>query len=399
MSEGPIAVLVHRLGPYHHARLCGLTMADRVVAVEFSTVDRNYAWERIDERTAFHKITLFPNVDVDTRPSATVRRRVIEVLQGLRPKVVAIPGWSDRISLMALSWCRDSGVPAVVMSDSTVHDEVRRIWKEAIKRRIVKQFSAGFVAGGPHVEYLTSLGMPKNRIFTGYDVVDNQYFSSGARYAISCCIAKRAEHDLPKNYFLASSRFIRQKNLPRLLKGFAEYRRRIGPDGWQLILLGDGPSKAEVQAVIDLHSLHDLVRLPGFKQYRDLPVYFGLASAFILGSTSEPWGLVVNEAMACGLPVLVSNRCGCASDLVEDGRNGFTFDPFDIDAIADALAKVSSQECDRAAMGQASLEIISQWSINTFVRGLRQAAEAALEGSGRPLSLADRSLLWMLSNR
>ena len=86
--------------------------------------------------------------------------------------------------------------------------------------------------------------------------------------------------------------------------------------------------------------------MPGFKQYHDLPAYYGLAGAFVHTSTVEQWGLVVNEAMAAGLPVLVSRNCGCAADLVQDGVNGFAFDPLDGDRMAALLTKVAGLSAD-----------------------------------------------------
>jgi glycosyltransferase involved in cell wall biosynthesis len=108
------------------------------------------------------------------------------------------------------------------------------------------------------------------------------------------------------------------------------------------------------------------VRLPGFKQYDDLPAFYGLAAAFIQASTTEQWGLVVNEATASGLPVLVSERCGCAPDLVTNGINGITFDPYDIEGMIARMLQISGDKCDLAAMGQASRQIIRGWSPETF---------------------------------
>src|SRR5207244_4064698 len=102
------------------------------------------------------------------------------------------------------------------------------------------------------------------------------------------------------------------KNLPRLLEAFAGYRRLAGDAAWELVLLGDGPLRPELVALLKDLELDGHVLLPGFKQYDELPAYYGLAGAFIHASTTEQWGLVVNEAMASGLPVLVSDRCGCA---------------------------------------------------------------------------------------
>src|SRR5262249_59830905 len=105
------------------------------------------------------------------------------------------------------------------------------------------------------------------------------------------------------------------------------YRAAAGTAAWKLVLLGEGEQRAKLEGLRDALGLRNDVSMPGFKQYDELPAYYGLASAFVHTSTTEQWGLVVNEAMAAGLPVLVSERCGCGPDLVREGVNGFTFDP------------------------------------------------------------------------
>jgi glycosyltransferase involved in cell wall biosynthesis len=120
------------------------------------------------------------------------------------------------------------------------------------------------------------------------------------------------------------------------------------------------------------------VLLPGFKQYPDLPAYYGLAGAFIHASTTEQWGLVVNEAMASGLPVLVSNRCGCTSDLVQEGVNGFTFDPYDVQQLAQLMLGLSTLNSQLSTMAAASRRIIADWGPGRFASGLQEAVEMAL---------------------
>jgi glycosyltransferase involved in cell wall biosynthesis len=145
--------------------------------------------------------------------------------------------------------------------------------------------------------------------------------------------------------------------------------------------------------------LTNRVITPGFVQYPELPTYYGLAEAFVLPSTTEQWGLVVNEAMAAGLPVLVSNRCGCAADLVHEGRNGYTFDPYDVDELAGLLVRISSDDCSRKAMGEAGKEIISSWSPDTFAKSLWRAAELARASALAKPGVFDRLLLRLLIQR
>jgi glycosyltransferase involved in cell wall biosynthesis len=207
----------------------------------------------------------------------------------------------------------------------------------------------------------------------------------------------RAKLGLPENYFLASSRFVEKKNLPQLLIAFAAYKQSVQVNTWPLVLLGDGPLRAQLEDQIRQLNLTHYVILPGFKQYQELPAYYGLARAFVHASTSEQWGLVVNEAMASGLPVLVSARCGCALDLVVNGRNGFTFDPGNVEEISQLMLRISGGGCDLVSMGMASREIIADWSPEKFAAGLTRAVDAALSQPRHEASLVQRSTVELLT--
>src|SRR5262249_35139847 len=149
------------------------------------------------------------------------------------------------------------------------------------------------------------------------------------------CLRKR--YALPPRFFMACSRFVPKKNLARLLRAFAKYRHVAGAAAWSLVVVGDGAQMGELAALRCRLGIEEHVLFPGSKNYEELPIYYGLADAFIHASTTEQWGLVINEAMAAGLPVLVSERCGCASDLVVPGINGLLFNPEDVDSIAEAM--------------------------------------------------------------
>ena len=387
-----VALLFWRLSPYHHARLSAAGKFVDVAAVEACAVDNIYAWEKLEGEVHYERITLQERHPVGKRERVDFCKRMFYVLDKINPDVVAIPGWSFVDALSGLSWAGSRGKPVLIMSDSTVDDAPRVAWREAIKRQIVSLCSSALVAGTPHAEYIQALGMAPERICSGYDVVDNAYFANQAADARIRMPQLREEYRLPENYFLASNRFVEKKNLFRLIEAFARYRTQcLAP--WSLVLLGDGALRESLTAKIHSLNLKDHVHLPGFKQYRDLPKYFGCTKAFIHASTIEQWGLVVNEAMASGLPVLVSSRCGCAADLVKNGVNGFTFDPFDIEAITQGMMKVSAPGFPLMAFGQASQRIIADWGPERFAAGVTSAAEKALEvGPKKPL-LVQRLLL------
>ncbi len=382
-----LAVIFDNFGPYHLARLHAAAGVCDLLAVEVSGRSAEYAWTKAATTTKFRRATLFEEKSAKATSGWEVWQNLERVLSQFQPQVVAVPGWSSSAAFGALRWCASAGVPALTMSESTSWDEKRVAWKEWIKRRLVRLGSSALVGGSPHRDYMVQLGMPQDRVFLGYDAVDNGYFAAGAAKVMNQKADIRKKYDLPENFFLASARFIEKKNLPRLIQAYARYRAlssnsRLLPPGsapWSMVLLGDGPLKSDVCRLISGLALQDFVRLPGFKQYSELPAYYSLASAFIHPSTTEQWGLVVNEAMASGLPVLVSNRCGCAVDLVQEGRNGFTFDPCDAEALAQLMLRLTeTPKHQLAEMGDASREVIANWGPERFGDGLARAVRTAL---------------------
>jgi|SRR5665213_256691 len=423
-----IAVIFHRLGPYHFARLRAAGRLLPVTAIETSGADETYAWDMVAGADGFERVTLFGNADAYTQPAREVAIRVGSALDKILPAVVAIPGWSDAAALSALRWCMVHGVPAIVMSESTEWDDTRNAWREAVKRRVVGLCAAALVGGTPHKEYMVKLGMPPERIFLGYDAVDNGYFrenaeklkpetrkSEGGSQKPDHSTLPSAICHLPSSpFFLASARFVEKKNLPRLIQAYARYRElaqesevrnqksefqvsgsSVSASGlWDLVLLGDGALRSSLESQVSSLGLHSHVQMPGFIQYPELPAYYAHAGAFIHASTTEQWGLVVNEAMASGLPVLVSNRCGCAQDLVQPGVNGFTFDPWNVEQLAQLMFQVSAFQPFRlSAFGDASRAIISEWGPERFATGLKVAVEKAMEVRPKRAGLVGRLLL------
>jgi glycosyltransferase involved in cell wall biosynthesis len=209
-------------------------------------------------------------------------------------------------------------------------------------------------------------------------------------------VEERLRLGLPEKYFLASCRFIEKKNLPRLVEAFADYRRAGGVGAWDLVLLGDGHLRQPLTALISRCGLDAAVHMPGFRQYDDLPAYYGLAGAFVHASSTEQWGLVVNEAMAAGLPVIVSKACGCVDELVVPGKNGYVFDPTAPSELTGCLVHVASDRCDRRLLANEGRAIIGKWAPDRFATGLCCAVDLAL-AAPRRATFVDRLLVQALT--
>ena len=400
--KSAVAVVFHHIGPYHHARLNSAADRLSVTGIEWSAKGYD-AWGAAAKPARYHKVSLFPEARHDHLDKAELRCAFRSALEQTNPDVVAVNGWNNFGSLIAANCCVRRGIPMIVMSESSRQDEPRIWWKEAIKRRIAGLYSAALVGGQRHVEYLVELGMPRERIFTGYDVVDNDYFGRHTAEIRNSKVEIRKKYDLPENYLLASARFVEKKNLPKLVQAYAEYRKRSdvrdqkldvndSKTCWDLVLLGDGPLRESLKSQLSTLNLNEQVHLPGFKPYDELPVYYALANAFVHASTTEQWGLVVNEAIASGLPVIVSNRCGCAPELVNG--NGFTFDPTNEDELAKRLLEIASlSDQERKQLSDNSFRIAANFGPERFGEGLESAASVAMGVPQKRFRVMDRVLL------
>jgi len=405
-----IAVFLNNLVPYHHARWNAYASlyASNCLLIEITSRDAFSVLEMPAEQSGkCRRHALFPGVSFDEIDRSALRKAVYQVLDEHRPKVVCLNGYSFLYNWVALDWCLKNRIPAIVCSESSEFDESRKPWKEAVKRFFVRRCAAGLAGGQPQAQYLVKLGLEPERVFTGYDVVDNEHFAAGATVARAQADEVRRKLALPDNYFLACSRFGQKKNLPLLIKAYARYRQlastpetqKEGMRIWDLVLVGDGEERPLIEKAMVENGVGAFIHLAGAKTYTQLPDYYGLASAFIHASTTEQWGLVVNEAMASGLPVLVSNRCGCASDLVREGANGFTFDPSDVESIAQKMFQISNNVAALSSLGNASREIIANWSPEKFARGMSQAVNVAMARSPSFAKWLDRWFIWIRTHR
>jgi 1,2-diacylglycerol 3-alpha-glucosyltransferase len=379
-----IAVCFTNFGPYHLARLRAFSArlnerGDRLIAYEVAGSERTYPWIRSRCDEPFEWITLFPDRVLETIEPVACRQAMIATLDRDCPDAVYATGYSRPESTAAARWARKRGLPAILMSESQAIDRPRVWWKELIKKQRVRLFDAGLAGGRRHLDYLVRLGMPRDRVALGYNAVDNDYFAARAR---AWRDDARGRSGLPNNpYFLTVCRFAPDKNLVRLIGAFARYRRQSDAGrAWDLVLCGDGPGAAEVERAIESSGCAQAIRRPGFLQADRLSQWYAHAAAFVLASLMEPWGLVVNEAAACGLPLLVSSRAGCAPTLVPepDGTTGSRFDPLDIEAMSTRLAWMAScPDDERRAMGLRAAETVSHWGPDRFARGALEALDFA----------------------
>lgn len=384
-----ITLLFKSYGPYHLARLRALARRHDVLPLEFSAIDCDYDW-RADEQKRDMNVRSLANVG-DGRHA---RMRTLRAeLERFKPDAVAIPGYSEADSLAAACLCRSLGIASILMSDTHDGTAQRSFMRTGLKRRLIAMFDAALVAGTPHADYLTAIGFDRKRIALGYDVVDNRHF------AYRACIGSNAPNALPARYFCCA-RLVDKKNIAGLLDAFTRYRQRTSENAWDLVIAGDGPLRENLLRRISERGMTNSIHMLGARCYDDLPLLYQNAGAFVLPSLNDEWGLVVNEAMAAGLPVLVSRAAGCCHDLVRDGINGYTFAPDDGDRLSGLLQTIAHSPASvRAQMGEASRHIIQRWDLERFVDGMTEAAILARAHQNPSRAVAAHAIALALSYR
>ena len=384
--------------PYHVARFRGLQatpdLTGHVAGIELiggSGVHKGLTFrESLPEDTAI--TTLMPDASWHTVRQFTLARRLWRHLSQLAPDVVLAPGYYTLPAIAAALWARAHGRTSVLMTESGSGDHPRIAWKEFTKILVLRTLFDWAIAGGKaHVDYLRRLGFPAERIMPSYDVVDNNFFREGTaqlrRDDNTHNLRAKVEHRVPSTpYFLYVGRLAEEKHVASLLRSWRLYRERGG--SWPLVLAGDGPEAAALHCIAEDSAFTGDVLFPGLLKSTELLLFYAFAGCFILPSTREPWGLVVNEAMAAGLPVIASTRCGCVADLVHPGENGFVFDPQHPDAdkilpqlMFDMERLTPSQ---RQQMGTRSQQLIAGYSPQHFGRSVAAIVGATSEHSPAP---------------
>lgn len=368
------AILCHTLGPYHRARYTALSrIRNDFIVIEFASEQNSHSWKSERRDLPFRRILLHDGSREDLS-AGTYTKRVINILDNIQPTSVLSLSYNEPYMRAATIWARKHEAISIMISETWQGDKRRYIFFEALKSIWCRwAYDGAFVSGIRTAQYYQQLGIPEQKIWMRCDVVDNSHFSEEAKNAHENCGKIRELLNLPEKYFLAVCRFVPEKNLPRLLHAYKTYLMNNGD--WDLVIIGGGPQE---QLIKDLSlELSTKIHILGWKENSELPLYYGLAKGFILPSVSEPWGLVVNEAMASNLPVLVSSKCGCKPELCLSGVNGFEFNPYDSDEITSVLLKLSSLSDDRLdCMAKNSKAIIHNYSPEFMAASLSDCLDA-----------------------
>ena len=293
-------------------------------------------------------------------------------LNHARPDVVLCGGYNHLAYWQATRWAKANRTPFILWSESTSFDrrpKYRII--EFMKSRFLNSCAAFLVPGKSSSHYLEQLGVPASLIFTAPNAVDTCLFSKLSTAARQDETRVRSAHNLPAHYFLYVGRLVKEKGIFDLLEAYAQLSPEIQKQT-ALVFVGSGSEQAEL-AKRASKITSGRVQFLNFMHRDELPAIYALADAFIFPTHSDPWGLVVNEAMACGLPVVATNVAGCTADLVEHASNGFIFAPADVTALSSTMKNLAEDSTLRTAMGRRGRARIDQYSPAAWAQGVVQA--------------------------
>ena len=301
---------------------------------------------------------------------------VARALSDAQPDVVVVSGWSTFAAQAAIVWCRARRIPYLLVVES--HDEDPRPgWRRAVKGTVVPMVvrrSAGvLVAGALSRRSMVSRGAAPERVRIFANTIDVEGFGERAdRLA-----ARRGElreglgAAAGDVVVLSVARLAPEKGHDVLVRGIAE----AGDARLLLVLAGAGSEQRRLEQLAG--ELGVRLVLAGDVEWQRLPEVYVAADVFALLSEAEPWGVVVNEAAACGLPLVLSDRVGAAHDLLRDRENGVLVAAGDVAAAAEALGRLADDEDLRRAYGARSREIVADWgygpSVDGFVTAVRDA--------------------------
>jgi glycosyltransferase involved in cell wall biosynthesis len=303
---------------------------------------------------------------------------VIKVIGEFKPTVVNLTGYYDLASWAILFFCKIKGIKTILSNESTASDHSRNSIKEFIKSLIIKQFDGFFNFGTLSKEYVLSLGGKPEQMLVNRNCVDNLALRKIYKKSVINRIIGQKRLGLSAKNFIFVGRLIDFKNLFRFLEAFGIAQKTSNQD-WGVIILGDGELKNDLQNFVFEKNIQKISFQQGVS-WQQVPEYLALSNALVLPSHSEPWGLVVNEAMACGLPVLVSNKCGCAIDLVKNGENGFTFSPENLEELTNLLRNFMTMNEERLSrMGNISEKIIKDYSPENVGREMYEGFVSMLD--------------------
>jgi len=300
-----------------------------------------------------------------------------------RYDAVWLHGYAYAVDVLAFVAAKSRGLPVWFRSET--HLGLRRSgWKRRLRDAVLSVAALGvhrFLAiGTANRKYYRALGVPDEKIVDVPYTVDNARFMAAARLSPDERVTVRQQFGVPTDrpLLLFASKLVPRKHPDDVVRAVA----RLRDDGVDvsLLVVGTGAMEPALRTLVSSLHLTEHVWFGGFVNQAELPRVYAASDVFVLPADNEPWGLIVNEVMCAGVPVVVAGEVGCVPDLVHEGRTGWLMDAGDVTSLVAALRRLVTNDAEREAMGRAGLAVIATWSYEECRLGVRAAAGQSLQG-------------------
>src|SRR3972149_2326633 len=376
------AIIENVITPYEIKRFNVINelMNGNLIVFFQNETDMNRNW-RLDLSSLKFKYKILPDTPVRMKGkdifTLHINYTALSELKKACPEVVISCGWDSLASYMAYIYCRRSHKKFILWSGSTINEPS---WRRTVSKPLVKflvKNSDSYIAYGTRAkEYLMDLGAREEKIFMGWNTVDNRYFEANSRITTEEREALRDRLGIKTRLVaLYAGQLIERKGLYDLLSAFSRLKKEV--DDVTLLIVGTGMEEDALKKRCLHENIKDVI-FAGFVDYEQLPGYFGLSDLFVLPSKEEVWGLVINEAMACGLPVITTVKVGASADLVRDGVNGFVVRDGEPHELYNAMRKIVADSGLRQKMADASGQMIKNFGAEHTARGVKEAILCAV---------------------
>jgi glycosyltransferase involved in cell wall biosynthesis len=334
-----------------------------------------------EEHILDKRFPVFSQISAQLSAASALLERILRD----RPEYVVIYGYTRLPQVMALVWCLMTRVHFAIAGDATYYADKATGIKKLLKKYwlgvISKQASAIITVGKASRMFWKAYGARPEKFFNAPFAVNNVFFAAESQKNHAAAIFFRQRKSWErKTIFLYVGRLIKRKNVDLFIRA----TRQLDGENIAAVIVGSGEERAALEA---LAAGDPRIHFAGSASQSELPFYYALADVLVLPAHAEPWGLVINEAMACGLAVITHWQCGAAADLVT-ADNGVLLRSFAVDELAAALKHLASDEQRLRQMQQCSRERIGGWSFEQAALSIQQAVEMSFKQEALPVEAA-----------
>lgn len=307
------------------------------------------------------------------------RQKIISLLKRVafhNPKLIYLNGYYDASYWAVIVYAKLKNIKIIIDSESTESSRERFWWKEMIKKIVIPRMDGYLCLGTKATEYIIKLGVKKEKILSSRNIgIANDKVAILYQNGFIERDSVKKHYNLPQFNFIYAGRFSPIKNLSMLVEAFAEVTKKC--ENWGLILSGDGTEKENLKSLVSSNNIERIHFLPSC-EWHEVPARYALADVAILPSLFEPFGFLVNEALVYGMPIIVSNRCGSAFDLIQEGENGYTFNPSKKNELVEKMCLMINNTLEHKTMGEKGKTLVAHFHPDLICDDIMKAFDTIL---------------------